>query len=279
MKSTNVCHPCLEKLIRQTAELATPDPELRAKATEAGLAVLNRNFSYDRITTELASEAQRVIRRLTGNPDPYRQMKDKELKMGQLLFEEMRHYYGEDFRSCVKLSILGNTIDFFKNPDEVSQAMRKSIDFAIDDIDEVEKRLRKAEKVLFLADNAGECFFDLPLVKKIGENAPVIYVIKGSPVQNDITLEDLSIAGLTEEMEWLMTTGDDAVGLDLSSASDEFKEQFESADLVFAKGMGYYETLSELPVCGKFVYCLMAKCQPVANSLHVPLNSYVTLLQ
>ena len=167
MKLTDVCHPCLEQLIRQTAELATPDPELRAKAAEAGLAVLNRNFSYDRLTTEIASEAQRVIRRLTGNPDPYRQMKDKELRMARLLFEEVRHSYGEDFRSRVKLSILGNTIDFFKDHDEVSQAMRKPIDFAVDDIDEIEKRLRKAEKVLFLADNAGECFFDLPLVKKI----------------------------------------------------------------------------------------------------------------
>jgi uncharacterized protein with ATP-grasp and redox domains len=77
----------------------------------------------------------------------------------------------------------------------------------------------------------------------------------------------------------VMTTGVDEVGLHLPSCSDEFKAQFESADLIIAKGMGHYETMSELPIYGKFVYCLMAKCQPIANSLHVPLNSYVVMLQ
>ena len=45
------------------------------------------------------------------------------------------------------------------------------------------------------------------------------------------------------------------------------------------KGMGNYETLSELPIRGKIAYCLMAKCQPIADSLRVPLNSYVAMLQ
>jgi uncharacterized protein with ATP-grasp and redox domains len=52
-----------------------------------------------------------------------------------------------------------------------------------------------------------------------------------------------------------------------------------SAALIFAKGMGYYEALSELPKQGKFFYCLMAKCKPVADSLGVPMNSYMAMLQ
>jgi len=48
---------------------------------------------------------------------------------------------------------------------------------------------------------------------------------------------------------------------------------------VLAKGMGYWETLSELPAQGRVFHLLKAKCQPVADSLHVALNSYVALLR
>lgn len=46
-----------------------------------------------------------------------------------------------------------------------------------------------------------------------------------------------------------------------------------------AKGMGYWETLSELAARGKVFYLLRAKCQPVASSLGVALNGYVALLR
>jgi len=279
MKVSTYCRQCLEKLACQAAEIATSDPQLRAEATKAGLNTLDRTFSYNRVATEIATEVHRVIKRLTLNRDPYREMKAKELKMSQRLFREVRPYYGEDLRSCVKLSTLGNTIDFFKEPHKVKEEMKKSFEFAIDHIDKFEKKLSSAKNVLYLADNAGECFFDLPLINKIREKAHVIYAVKGSPVQDDITLEDLNQAGLMEEIGEVITTGSDAVGIDFSSASEEFKTQFELADLVFAKGMGNYETLSELPIRGKIAYCLMAKCQPIADSLKVPLNSYVVMMQ
>ncbi|PIW40244.1 MAG: hypothetical protein COW22_02815, partial [Chloroflexi bacterium CG15_BIG_FIL_POST_REV_8_21_14_020_46_15] len=74
-------------------------------------------------------------------------------------------------------------------------------------------------------------------------------------------------------------TGVASPGVILDWASEQFREEFEAADLVFAKGMGHYESLSELPGQGKVFYCLMAKCRPVANSLGVPLNSYVAMLR
>lgn len=279
VKSGVYCHQCLERLIHQVSEIATSDSEDRKKAEEDGLNILNMLFSYEKVSTEIATEIHRAIRISTNNPDPYRQMKDKEIEICRHLFKETRPYYGNDLRSCVKLSALGNTIDFFKEPDKVSEEMKTPIALTIDQVDEFERKLKSAHKVLYLADNAGECFFDLPLIEKMREEAQVIYVVKGSPVQNDITLEDLNKAGLTEEMGETMTIGTDTVGVDFSFASEEFKSEFERADLVFAKGMGHYETLSELPIYGKIAYCFMAKCQMTADSLKVPLNSYIVLLQ
>ena len=157
--------------------------------------------------------------------------------------------------------------------------MRRSISFTIDDSQRFEARLRKASKILYLADNAGEIYFDLPLVKKMRQFADVIYVVKPSPVQNDATLEDISYAGLQSEFGRVVTTGIASPGIVFALASTQFKQEFESAHLIFAKGTGHYEALGELPKQGKFFYCLMAKCKPVADSLGVPVNSYVAMLQ
>ena len=106
-----------------------------------------------------------------------------------------------------------------------------------------------------------------------------VYVVKAAPVQNDITVDDIYSAGLDTEFENIITTGTATPGIDFALASTEFKREFESADLIFAKGMGYYESLSELPAQGRFFHCLVAKCQPVADSLGVPLKSYVAMLR
>jgi hypothetical protein len=76
----------------------------------------------------------------------------------------------------------------------------------------------------------------------------------------------------------VMTTGTATPGVIFTLASDEFKQAFEQADFVFAKGMGYYETLEELPARGRIFFCLKAKCAPVARSLKVPQDSYVAKL-
>jgi len=153
------------------------------------------------------------------------------------------------------------------------------VNFVLDDSEWLEVRLREAKRVLYLADNTGELYFDLPLVKYMRRFVDVIYVVKPSPVQDDLTLEDVTRSGLQGEFGKVMSTGIASPEVVFSLASLQFRQEFESADLIFAKGMGHYEALSEFPAEGKFFYCLMTKCQPVADSLGVPINSYVAMLQ
>jgi len=279
MKVKPYCRECLENLVRQAASMATSDPGLQAKAIEAALTVLDNTFSYDSVAPHIATRCAKVIREVTGNPDPYKDMKSREMEMADRLFKEVRGRFGKDLRSCVKLASLGNTIDFFKDLSTVAEEMLMPLDFAVDHLDSFEQKLRAAKRVLYLADNAGECFFDLPLLHKIGEQAKVTYVVKGSPCQNDITLEELNKTGLLEEFGEVITTGSGAVGIELSSVSPEFKSHFDKADLIFAKGMANYETLSEIPACGRVVHCLMAKCLTIAKSLGTPHGSYVVMVR
>jgi uncharacterized protein with ATP-grasp and redox domains len=278
MKASKVCYECLQRLAYQAAELATNDEPTKARAMEKGLQIVDDDFSVDGVTIVVATRIHDAVKRITGNPDPYRQMKDREIALATELSQasELRH---EDFESCLRFAALGNNIDFFRPLDAIEKEMKGRVDFVVDDSEQFEARLKDAGRVLYLADNAGEVFFDLPLLRWMRQRASVAYVVKASPVQDDITLEDIRRAGLEAELGEIMTTGTATPGIDFSQASAEFKREFDSADFIFAKGMGYYESLSELPAEGRVFHCFRAKCQPVADSVGVPLNSYVAMLR
>jgi uncharacterized protein with ATP-grasp and redox domains len=278
MKASNYCYECLQKLANQAAELATNNKRAKARALSESLEILRDDFSLDCVSIVVATKMHDAIKRITGNPDPYREMKDKEIEVARELSKQAK-VEPNSFRDCLKFAALGNTIDFFRPLDVIQQDMKEQVNFAIDDSEQFEAKLRRAGRVLYLADNAGEVFFDIPLIRWMRKQTSVAYVVKSAPVQDDITVEDIKRAGLEDALGEILTTGTATPGIDFSQASAEFKQEFDSADLIFAKGMGYYESLSELPAEGKVFYCLRAKCQPVADALKVPLNSFVAMLR
>jgi len=275
VKAEEQCRDCLARLVRQAAELATDDPVLRAAAVAEGSRLLTETFSTCQLTIAVATKLHAVVREVTRNPDPYRRMKEEEIALARRVLAELDPPPDPDIAEGVRLAVLGNVIDFFKPIDLVIEQMKRPVEFAVDDRRRLEEKLPGVNKVLFLADNAGEVFFDLPLLNRMRQMTRVIYVVKPSPVQNDVTLEDLERAGLRDRVGEVMTIGAPNPGVVFAEASDDFKREFDSADLIFAKGMGYYEALSELSAEGRFFHCLMAKCEPVARSLGVRLGSFV----
>jgi len=279
MKLAPDCYECLRRLLCQAADLATNNASLKQRATEEAMKILDNEFSYHQLSIVIATKIHKKVREVTHNPDPYRAMKEREMTLARELYPEVRSRYKDDLRGCLKLAAAANVIDFFREPGSIKDNIREPVRFAVDDSEQFEAKLKDAGKVLYLADNAGELYFDLPLVKWMRRFVNVIYVVKPSPVQDDLTLEDVRRSGLEGEFGKVISTGIASPGIVFSLASAQFKQEFGSADLVFAKGMGHYEALSELPPEGRFFYCLMAKCQPVADSLGVPINSYVAMLQ
>lgn len=293
MKLAPACYYCLQRLIGQAARLATADELLRQRAVDEATKILEREFSYDRLSIGIAAGIHRVVKEVTGNQDPYRAMKDREMALARELYSELSSGIGAANQGCpgcnsslsidgvresLALAATANAIDFFRELDCIREDIRKPVGFAIDDSEQLLARLSRADRVLYLADNAGEIYFDLPLVKRMKAVARVVYAVKPEPVQDDLTLEDVREAGLEGEFGHVMSTGVASPGVVFDLASADFRREFESADLIFAKGMGHYEALSQLLREGRIFYCLRAKCQPVADSLGVSLNSYVAML-
>ena len=279
MKAIPECYSCLSRLLRQSAQVATLDETLRAKAIDVGMEALERYFSTEGLTIDVATRLHRVVREVTNNPDPYRAMKDREIELSRKLVAQVGAGIADSFKSYLSLSLAGNAIDFFRDLEQVKRDIESPIKYVVDDSAAFERKLKKAKSLMFLADNAGEVFFDLPLVKWLRQFVAVIYVVKESPVQNDATIDDLRRAGLDGDLGKVITTGLATPGVIFESASREFRREFGSADLVLAKGMGHWEGLTELPPMNKVLHCSMAKCSPVAASMGVLLNSFVAILR
>ena len=129
--------------------------------------------------------------------------------------------------------------------------------------------------LLYLADNAGEQFFDRPLVSGLRRRGwRVVYAVKGGAIQNDLTLADLTASGLRNVLEPVVDTGACTVGLELDGISPAFGELYATADIILAKGMGHFETMSHLGD-PRVWFLLQAKCAPVAQALGVEVNAFV----
>jgi uncharacterized protein with ATP-grasp and redox domains len=279
MKAVAECYPCLSRLARQSAQVATANEALRAEAVDAGMKVLDEYFSTDGLTIDVATRIHSAVREATGHADPYRAMKDREIKLSRRLVDQAGAGITNDFKACLSLSLSGNAIDFFRSLDAVKKDIESPLTYVVDDSAAFQRKLGSAKRLMFLADNAGEVCFDLPLVKWLRQYVSLTYVVKESPVQNDATIDDLRRAGLDGELGRVITTGLATPGVIFESASIEFRREFEAADLVLAKGMGHWEGLTELPANGKVLHCSMAKCKPVADSMGVPLNSFAAILR
>lgn len=279
MRITSQCYTCLENLAGQASALATEDDALRERARSAGEEVLRREFQPGRLPVVIAAAIQDAVREVTGNVDPYRSMKDIEIETARRLYSSVRDEFEDSFPSLLRLAALGNAIDFFRPIEEVKDEIAgRRLSFTLDDSSLLEEKVRRAGFMLYLADNTGEMFFDMPLLNLMRKYGRTVYVVKESPVQNDVTREEIDRAGLAEEVGEVMTTGTATAGIDFRRASEEFKAAFARAGFILAKGMGYYETMEELPATGRIFFCLKAKCAPVAATLKVPLGSYNAML-
>jgi damage-control phosphatase, subfamily I len=279
MKIMPECYTCLSGLTEHEAGLASKDSDSKKTLVKEGMRVLDSRFHTEKIPIPIATEIHDVIKGLSGVADPYKDEKANEIMLAKGLFGKARRLYGDSFDDLLKLAVFGNSMDFFQPIEKIDkEQLLNQINFIKDDSSVLFEKLKKARRVLYLADNAGESFFDLPLVNFMRKYSSVAYVVKGYPVQNDITLGDVKLAGLEREMGEIIDTGMGTPGIILSLGSPGFLREYEKADLIFAKGMGHYESMSEFNDPGRIFCCLKAKCPPVANSIGVAIGSFVCML-
>ena len=134
--------------------------------------------------------------------------------------------------------------------------------------------------VLYLTDNAGEIYFDIPLYEYIEERSrQTVLVVKGGSSLNDLTRTELQLAGLEDGFDAVADTGTDGVGIEWDHVSTEFLNLVDAADLIVSKGMANFETNYPRELAAPGFFLLKVKCRPIQDYIKAPVESFLALWQ
>ena len=278
MKTFFDCIPCFVRQSLDSVRFATPDETIHERVLREVLRVA-QEMDLCQSPPVMAQQLHRRIRELTGESDPYREVKDRFNRLALAQYPEFRDRVArsaDPMEAAVRLAIAGNVIDFGVNSHLTEQEVHDALLSATStplacDLREFCGAVARANRILYLADNAGEIVFDRLLIERIPPEK-VTLVVRGAPIINDATMADAQASGLAEIVE-VIDNGSDAPGTLLDDCSEAFRTRFQSADLVIAKGQGNYESLSETE---KDVWFLLkAKCPVIARDLGCEVGTFV----
>jgi uncharacterized protein with ATP-grasp and redox domains len=269
------CFPCF---LRQTVIALNQHPGARDRHEEIIKAVLPVIADADtrKPPAYITTLIHRLIRQRLGG-DPFENTKFIYNKIAMGLSAGLRERIGrseDPLWMAARLAIAGNIIDFgiYTSVDidsSIVKALEQSI--AVDDYPSFREALSGATEILYLLDNCGEIAFDRLLIEElVSRDKKVTAVVKGSPVLNDVTLNDALQIGLDRVCR-VIDNGSDAIGTIIEWTSPEFRKVFDASDLVISKGQGNFETLTETKK--KTFFLFQSKCDLVSKELGLPPGS------
>ncbi len=224
-----------------------------------------------------------------GDVDPLLEAKraDDELGLSLLpMIQKEIDASDNKFETAMRYAIAANIMDPMPPPHGMTmeQVLRETAEapLYVDDTSELMERLKKADSVLYMTDNAGEIAVDRLFIEtmyKLGITTPgkMTVAVRGYMANNDATMENAERVGMTKIAK-VISNGDNAMGVLLNRCNKEFKKALYSADVIISKGMGNFECLHdwrEKPV----FYLFITKCETVAEVSDSPVGSFMCMLR
>ncbi|MBD3225372.1 MAG: DUF89 family protein [Caldithrix sp.] len=283
MKTDYICIPCMLRQTVETVHLAVEDEETRKKAINAVLNYL-QDIPYDLPPPEVGKYIYSIMHEVTGNPDPYKSIKEKYNKAALDLYDDLLKIVlmsRRPLHTAAKLAVAGNVIDFGASSKDVQMRQLISsvhdVSFEIDHFDQFIHDMKQSKQIIYLADNAGEIVFDYLFIEMLKRYYPELHlqitaVVRGAPVINDATIEDARMIGL-DKIAKVIDNGDNAPATLLKNASPEMKKYYDDADLIISKGMGNYETLDDEKRL--IYYLLKVKCPLISKRINAEIGSMI----
>ncbi len=267
MKTSLDCIPCLVRQAIETLRIASPDIDVHERVLRC-IPKIIADADYSQSPPFIAQWFHRHLREITGIDDPYIKIKDEyntlALSIADSFKDDILHSPDPLF-DAVKLSIAGNVIDSGASAGITGSEIRTLIDISFSevlagDVSEFLQAAANSEKILYIADNAGEIVFDRLMIGLLGPER--------------VTIADARTAGL-DKIVTVIENGSDAPGTILEECSEEFLKCFNESDLVISKGQGNYETLCDVE---KNIYFLLkVKCRIIADHTGFPVGTHTVI--
>ncbi len=278
MKTSLDCIPCFARQALEAARFITDDPAIHEQVLRDVLRAA-AEMDFSQCPPIVSQQIHRTLRELTGVADPYREIKNRFNNMIMETLPELQARINNSLDPmglALRLAIAGNVIDLGVDGNLTEQQIRSAIDNTLNepfhgDIQAFQRAVEDAQKILYLADNAGEIVFDRLLIEQM-PTEKITVAVRGYPILNDVTMIDAENIGLCNLVK-VIDNGSDAPGTILTDCSEEFRMFYEDADLVIAKGQGNFETLSDEPK--NIIFLFKAKCRVIAEHISLPVGTHV----
>jgi len=278
VKTSLDCFPCFVRQALDAARMISTDQAVHERIVRDVLRWTSK-MDLNQSPPMLGQRIHRRLRKITGVKDPYRAAKDLHNRMALDLLPELKtkiETMPDPLIMALRLAIAGNVIDMGVNGNVTESAIREAVNQALTEPFVGEERgfrkaVAEAQRILYLADNAGEIAFDRLLIEQLSPSR-VTVAVRGAPIINDATMDDARAVGLDKIVK-VIDNGSDVPGTLLDDCSVEFRRCFAGADLILAKGQGNYETLSDDP--GNIFFLFKAKCPVIAAHVGLPVGTHV----
>lgn len=281
MNITTQCVECIVGQIDKATKLLNLDKHL----SEEIMSEVNKRstkFNFNETPPFVAKDVYELLAIKSKLKDPLENLKQDSIKKATtyLPFVEEKVLNSEDkLFTAIKTAVAGNVIDFattkeFCLDNEINNIFET--DFSINDYEVFKNELEKTNRLIILADNAGENVFDKVLIKTIKSlypNLEIIYATRGKAIINDITTKEAIQIGIDKYCK-VISTGVDTPGLEKKRASAEFLKLFDETELILSKGMGNFECLESYND-KRIFFLFKIKCEVVANKVQEDLGNIV----
>jgi len=292
MKTYLDCIPCFFKQALDAAQLAGANKATQKKI----LKVLSKEvlkFDLKECPTAMGRILYKLVRQITGRQDPFKEIKQKSNEFALSLYPRLKKKVEtskDRLLAALELAIAGNIIDY--GIKKVGQEKRGLAPFFESEIERLftgedriirkeskalfaypafKRNLKKARRILYIGDNAGEIVFDRILIEEM-KDKEIIYVVRGGPIINDALAEDAVFCGI-DKYARIVSSGCDAPGTILKFCTGNFRKIFKEAEFIISKGQGNFEALSgqRRPI----FFLFKAKCPVVAKYLGCKLGDII----
>jgi len=275
MKTYLDCLPCFINQALRAGRIATND-EKKIKKLLDEIGKLIEKIPLENTPPETGAIIYKKVSEITNNFDPYKKIKEKNIKHAMQLYPELKFVVKEsndNLLTAIRLAVAGNVIDLgvdkeFNIVEDIETILHQ--EFAVFHYELFKQELETAKEILYIGDNAGEAVFDKILIEEL--NKKVTFAVREIPVINDITLKEAKQIGI-DKIAKVISSGSIAPGTILKNCNKKFLEIFNNADMVISKGQGNYEGLSG--VNRSIFFLLKAKCPVIANNLGVKENDII----
>lgn len=281
MKIIPECVPCAYRICMSAMNLANVSTADKFKAFNQ-LTTIIPVKDTDMTPCMYHTHALHEVSRSVGVEDLFKEAKEESNRLALTFLDHLVRLVAtaeDPLYMAFQISVAGNIVDMGIIPDYDLDAAIQAIPdsrFHIDSYREFRELALKDGRVMIIGDNSGEIAFDMLLVKELqNSGVDVVYGVKGGPVLNDATMEDANQVGMTKLCR-VVTNGCNYLGTEWKYVSQEFKDEFNKAGAVIAKGQANFETLEGTETAGdKTFFLLRIKCECVGECAGAPYGSLV----